>query len=489
MINNIPDDDDDDDMDISMDDDLNDDFQDDSDDEFIDDDDDDDAFGDFAETAKTENTLADLWQNNPLFKIGVIFGGAALLFGVIILLSSGKKDVDSSYVPTGSDVTAAPGTTEATPAFIDAVKEANQAEVERAIREGDSAIPVPVDTPVGRLKVPDQAQDEQEDPLDRWRQLQQERLERELAQQETLDQQNLDTGNAGAANDFSEDVKALADVMSQQMQSILENRSQVKTSYMMITPEGYMEQQELLKAQRAAELAKAKAEAAAALASLNGQGGAGANGAGGVNGINGVNGANGNADAAANGAAGEEVQNIIFPAGQIAYAQLLTEANSDTPGPVLAQIVSGPLAGNRVLGSFETQEERLTLNFNTIIIDGVSQSIEAVAVDPDTTLPAMATEVDHRYMRRIFLPAAAAFVKGAAKAIAESGRTTITISGETVSESTQSANKDQEIATGVQEAGEEASDILKDMADDTKVLVRIASGTPMGILFLQPVVE
>ncbi|MBI3418534.1 MAG: hypothetical protein HY053_00160, partial [Proteobacteria bacterium] len=44
---------------------------------------------------------------------------------------------------------------------------------------------------------------------------------------------------------------------------------------------------------------------------------------------------------------------MIVAAGTIAYAQLLVEANSDIPGPILAEVMSGPFAGARVVGQFE----------------------------------------------------------------------------------------------------------------------------------------
>ena len=151
--------------------------------------------------------------------------------------------------------------------------------------------------------------------------------------------------------------------------------------------------------------------------------------------------------------------------------------------------MSGPLAGSRILGSFEEEHELLTLTFETIVYNGESFDIDAVALDPDTTLPGLVSEVDHRYLKRIVLPMAAAFVEGAASAISESGRTTITIEGEQVAEETEETDTGQEIATGVEEAGQELREILDEMADDTEVMVRVAAGTPMGILFLEPVIE
>ena len=256
-----------------------------------------------------------------------------------------------------------------------------------------------------------------------------------------------------------EAVQALADVMAQQMQVILEGQTSETTMQSMnLTDPEFMENKKK----------KLRAEAAAENAA-----GTSASGD----------------DAFFEDEELENFENVLLPAGEIVYAQLLTEANTDVPGPVLALIVSGPLAGNKVLGSFKENNELLTLNFDTIVYNGESFPVEGVALDPKTTLPGMATEVDHRYLQRIVLPMAAAFVEGAAQAISDSGLTTVTIQGETVAEETEEADSGQQIASGVEEAGQELRDILDEMADDTKVMVRIASGTPLGILFLEPVVE
>ena len=188
----------------------------------------------------------------------------------------------------------------------------------------------------------------------------------------------------------------------------------------------------------------------------------------------------------------EEVQQeILIPAGEIEYAQLMVEANSDVPGPVLALLVSGPLSGSKLLGTFTVVDDYLTISFETIVVDGESYSISAVALDPSTTLPGMATEVDHRYFKKIVLPAAAAFIEGFAEAVSETEETTITI--DTGSDTTTSTNgeptTEEEVANGIEEAGQEISEILEEMADETETLVKIHAGTPIGVLFTEPVVQ
>lgn len=393
----------------------------------------------FDDVEKKKGSIGDLVRDNPMVKVGIVAGAAVLIFGAMAIFGGKEKPVDQSYVGEAADVVAPPATEGASPAYVRGIEEKNIAEVERAYREGASALPVPIEPPVGVISVPGQEQ-EAEDPLQRWRRLQEERLQREMQQAAITPE------TEGQAQAQAEAIAALSDSMSQQMSSILETRGQIKISSMTLTSQEFL--QKLHEDKAAAE--------EEALAEVSGD---------------------------------EALSEILLPAGQIAYAQLLTEANTDAPGPVLAQIVSGPLKGNRILGTFEEQEELLTLNFDTVVIDGESISIDAVALDPDTTLPAMATEVDHRYFKRIVLPAAAAFVQGMATAIAESGRTSIFIQGETVIEAEEEKDNKEEIATGIEEAGEELQTILTEMADKTKVMVKIHAGTPIGVLFLEPVVK
>ena len=178
----------------------------------------------------------------------------------------------------------------------------------------------------------------------------------------------------------------------------------------------------------------------------------------------------------------------MIPAGTIEYAQLITEANTDVPGPILAEIVTGSLKGAKLIGTFEETYNYLTLNFNTLVIDGVDYGADAVAIDPETTLPGMATDINRRYFARVILPVAAEFITGFSSAVAASGNTTITIAGDSVTETTTNTNgNDQEVALGISRAGEELASILSEARENTPQLLRVRAGTPMGIFFVSAV--
>lgn len=410
------------------------------DDAFKDDDEDlgleDTGFDEFDTDNKDSNTLGDLWRNNPMFKVGVIVGGLALVIFAIIVMGGEENKTGPSSMVSGPDVVATPGAEGAPQAYVEAVVDENAARFEEALTTGGSAIPTPIDSRQAILSLGSEISSDGEDPLDRWR-----RLQRERQMQMSAQPVAPPPPDPQAETRRNDAVRALADLMADQMSSILETRSKVKVSSLSLTDPSYLEQ---LQAAQDAEAQAQEAEIA-----------------------------------------GDGMVTLI-PAGEIRYAQLITQANSDVPGPVLAQIAGGPLSGARVLGSFKLNKELLTLSFTSIVIDDITYPINAIALDPATTLPGMATDVNRHYFLRIVLPAAAAFVEGFSSAVADSGRTSIVISGDTVTSTQNPTSNDQEVASGVAEMGKEIGSILDDMARDLKTTVIVAAGTPMGLLFLEP---
>lgn len=175
-------------------------------------------------------------------------------------------------------------------------------------------------------------------------------------------------------------------------------------------------------------------------------------------------------------------------AGTIVPAVLLTSLNSDVPGPALAQIVSGPLAGARVIGSFQTLDKNLVLRFNTISMPDQPQSfnINAFAVD-DNLGVGLATDVDNHYLQRIGLTFAAGLLEGYSSAIARTGvQTHITDGGAVIV--TQDELSSSQILK--QAAGEGGRTIASELAQNSrrnptvKVEGKDGSGVPIGLLFM-----
>ena len=76
----------------------------------------------------------------------------------------------------------------------------------------------------------------------------------------------------------------------------------------------------------------------------------------------------------------------VVRAGSLYYAVLDTSIDSDVTQPVLATIVSGPLAGSKIMGRFKRSEDKLALAFDRIQIQDVKNTttINLFAVDVNT---------------------------------------------------------------------------------------------------------
>lgn len=406
----------------------------------------DDDFGEFD----GKGTLGDLWRNNPFVKIGAILLGILLLVGIFMLFTGKEEKQDASRMREASDVTEIPGTETVTENYRQAIEESNTVRLEEALRNNESAVPMPVEAPKGVMPLELDKPDEV-DPLERWRKLQEEKVKRAAKKAPVVPEEpEVDTRTPA--------IQALSEAMATQMESVLKNQriegAQIKTIAGFEYLEDLQERHDELKEENQ----------------------------------------NNFQDQAGRGFGDRDGRNrateILLPAGTIEYAQLITEANTDVPGPILAEVMTGPFKGGRLIGTFEETYNYLTLNFNTIVLDGIDYTADAVAIDPQTTLPGMATDINRRYFSRVILPVAADFVTGFASAVADSGNTTITITGDTVSETTSNVRSDdQEVALGVAQVGEGLSGIINEIRENNPQLLRVRAGTPMGIFFVSAVTD
>ena len=175
-------------------------------------------------------------------------------------------------------------------------------------------------------------------------------------------------------------------------------------------------------------------------------------------------------------------------AGTIIPAVLLTSVNSDTPGPVLAQIVSGPLAGARLLGNFQATEKEVVVRFSTLSMPGEPKSFSVSAYAVNSNLgTGLATDVDNHYFRRYGLLLAAGFIKGYGQAIARSGTTTTVTDGGGVIITQDELTNGQINRVALSEAGTTVAGDVQQAArvrPTVKVEGKDGSGVPIGLLFM-----
>ena len=188
-------------------------------------------------------------------------------------------------------------------------------------------------------------------------------------------------------------------------------------------------------------------------------------------------------------AAPEVKSNIRFVrSGSVVPARLLTPLSSDNPGPVLAEITSGPLKGARMIGNMSVQREGIMVQFSQIMKPGWpdNYAISAVGLSDDG-YTGMATDVNHHYFQRYTALLAGNFLQGYGQGLSQTGSSTVITEGTVVSDveplsSEEIRNKG--FGAVAQAIGEE----MEEMSErPTTIEIKGKDGSPYAfqVLFLQ----
>ena len=172
-----------------------------------------------------------------------------------------------------------------------------------------------------------------------------------------------------------------------------------------------------------------------------------------------------------------------IPAGEIFYAVMITEVNSDEPGPILAQVLNGRLKGARLLGEFKRNDESVSLSFKAVSYGKETSALSALAVDPATARTGIATDVNHHYISRYGALLAASFLEGFGEAIQQDG-TSVVVNDFSVASESDFSTADQ-VAIGVGKVGEALGDAAKKNFDRHNTIT-VDSGTAIGVLIMAP---
>ena len=179
---------------------------------------------------------------------------------------------------------------------------------------------------------------------------------------------------------------------------------------------------------------------------------------------------------------------VLIPAGRGVYAHPMLALSSDQTSPVVLQADSGPIAGDRMIGSFARENDRLILHVNTIIHNNQTISCDGVVIAPDTMEASVATDVDEHYLTRFILPAAAAFIQGLGQALATTSNTTAVLSPFGGATTSTNLNFHQQLGVAAGVAAGQVGTILNQEAPKGPT-VRLAANVAVGVMFLSNVTE
>jgi intracellular multiplication protein IcmE len=174
---------------------------------------------------------------------------------------------------------------------------------------------------------------------------------------------------------------------------------------------------------------------------------------------------------------------ILVPAGRGVYAHPILAVNSDASSPVVLQADSGPIAGDRMIGTFAKQADRLVIRINTVIHQGQSIGTDGVVVALEA---GVASDVDQHYLARFILPAAAAFVQGLGQAIATTSNTAAVLSPFGGAAYTTHLNLNQQLGVAAGAAAGQIGAVLNQAAPKSPT-VSLEANVAVGVMFLSNV--
>ena len=187
-------------------------------------------------------------------------------------------------------------------------------------------------------------------------------------------------------------------------------------------------------------------------------------------------------------AAHADLGEILIPGGRGVFAHPVLAVNSDLSSDVVFEADTGPIAGDRMKGSFSRQEERLVIHLSSLFHGSETIAIDAVVIAPETMEAGVASSVDPHYLKRFILPAAAAFVQGLGQAIATTTNTATVLSPFGGAAFATRLNPTQQLGVAAGVAAGQIGQTLNQAAPRNST-VRLDANVAVGVMFLADVVS
>lgn len=185
---------------------------------------------------------------------------------------------------------------------------------------------------------------------------------------------------------------------------------------------------------------------------------------------------------------GELANKCVHPvirAGRQYMARSTMAYNSDVGGPVIVELLNGPLRKHRLKGSAERKEEWVRLSFDTLMGNDDPRRIEAIGLDTETVLNAVSGDVDYHTLYRYGWWGFGVTLSALGKAAQANADNQTFIVGDTV---VQSTTKDtaRELKMAGGDLGQSIGDVFKGRLD-RPLTVSLKVNDTVGVVFMNDV--
>lgn len=185
---------------------------------------------------------------------------------------------------------------------------------------------------------------------------------------------------------------------------------------------------------------------------------------------------------------GDPNSKLLIKTGNMMYATLDSEVNTDDGGDVIATVRGGKWDGSKIIGRVEQGPNNIRLKFSTMAPQDnrPTMRINAVALREEDAKQGVADDIDHHTLERYTALAAASLLSGYGRAYSYPVGTTVVTPGGSVTTTTQEPSNRQVIGMAVGEMGQSvAQEVRRGFNRPTTYSTPAQKG--FGLFFMQDV--
>ncbi|MGO4801092.1 DotG/IcmE/VirB10 family protein [Pseudomonas sp. W22_MBD1_FP4] len=186
-----------------------------------------------------------------------------------------------------------------------------------------------------------------------------------------------------------------------------------------------------------------------------------------------------------NGELANKCKNPVVRAGRQYMARSTMAYSSDVGGPLIVEVINGPLRLHRLKGEAVRKEEWNRISFTTLFGKDDPRKIDAIGLDTETALNAVGGDVDYHTLYRYGWWGVGATLAALGKAAqANSNTDTVFVGDNVVQNTTRDTSRELKMAVG--DLGESIGDVFKSRID-RPVTVSLKVNDTIGIVFMDDV--